>query len=103
MHIFAKFRKFSLFTGGVCSSKNAPRRRLSAVQKPANLYSTKCRFFGPPPPPPGVPVHESALPRGFWGTPPKSPTQPQAPLHAPGAFHDVALADVMILNLIIIR
>jgi len=98
VHIFAKFRKFSLFTGGVCSSKNAPRRRLSAVQKPANLYSTKCRFFGPPPPPPGVPVHESALPRGFWGTPPKSPTQPQAPLHAPGAFQHVALADGVVLN-----
>ena len=44
-------------------------------------------------------MHESALPRGFWGTPPKSPTQPQAPLHAPGAFHDVALAESMTLNL----
>ena len=45
-------------------------------------------------------MHESALPRGFWGTPPKSPTQPQAPLHAPGAFHDVALAESMTLNFI---
>ena len=84
--ILTIFDKFSKPSGELCREKNALRRRLSAVQKPANLYSTKCRFFGPPPPPPGVPVHESALPRGFWGTPPKSPTQPQAPLHAPGAF-----------------
>ena len=48
-------------------------------------------------------MHESALPRGFWGTPPKSPTQPQAPLHAPGAFHDVALAESIILNYFIIK
>ena len=49
-------------------------------------------------------MHESALPRGFWGTPPKSPTQPQAPLHAPGAFHDVALADVVLeINIKLIK
>ena len=54
---FLKLRNFdkhsSPFKGGIC-----------AVQNPANLYSTKCRIFGPPPPPPGAP---------WWDTTPRRP------------------------------
>src|SRR6187431_659966 len=82
LHIFDKKSKTS---GELCRRKNAPQPPLSAVQKPANLYSTKCRFFGPPPPPWGVPVDESPLPRGFSGTPPKSPCPSVSPDTAPRA------------------
>ena len=57
---FLKLRNFdkhsSPFKGGIC-----------AVQNPANLYSTKCRIFGPPPPPPGAP---------WWDTTPRRPPRP---------------------------
>ena len=97
LHFFDKFSKVS---GELCREKNAPRRRLSAVQKPANLYSTKCRFFGPPPPPPGVPVHRVHLPRGPGAPPPKTPCPRTAPaVRSPSALEDVALADIVILNL----
>ena len=81
LHFFDKFSKVS---GELCREKNAPRRRLSAVQKPANLYSTKCRFFGPPPPPGGYQCTECTS-RGSRGpSPPR--TRPSAvPTFAPRA------------------
>ena len=81
LHFFDKFSKVS---GELCREKNAPRRLLSAVQKPANLYSTKCRFFGPPPPPGGYQCTECTS-RGSRGpSPPR--TRPSAvPTFAPRA------------------
>ena len=81
LHIFDKKSKTS---GELCRRKNAPQPPLSAVQKPANLYSTKCRFFGPPPPPGGYQwtrVHS----RGVFGDPPEIPCPNCAPAHAPRA------------------
>src|SRR6187431_1742587 len=81
LHIFDKKSKTS---GELCRRKNAPQPPLSAVQKPANLYSTKCRFFGPPPPPGGYQwtrVHS----RGVFGGPPEIPCPSSAPAHAPRA------------------
>jgi len=81
LHFFEQFSKVS---GELCREKNAPRRLLSAGEKPANLYSTKCRFFGPPPPPWGVPVHRVHLPRVPGALPPR--TRPSAvPTFAPRA------------------
>jgi len=51
--IFAKndqkiviFRHFFFFIGGLCYRKKRAQGVSSAWQKPANLYSTKCRIFG---------------------------------------------------------
>ena len=51
--IFAKndqkiviFAHFFFFTGGLCYRKKRAQGVSSAWQKPANLYSTKCRIFG---------------------------------------------------------
>jgi hypothetical protein len=49
-HFFVKIVFFSKRSGELCKSKNAPQGVLSAWQNPANLYSTKCRIFGPHPP-----------------------------------------------------
>ena len=94
------FDKFSKPSGELCREKNALRRRLSAVQKPANLYSTKCRFFGPPPPPGGYQCTECTS-RGVPGPRPPKPRPSATPVaRSPSAFRDVALADVRTLNLI---
>jgi hypothetical protein len=81
LHFFDEFSKVS---GELCREKNAPRRLLSAGEKPANLYSTKCRFFGPPPPPGGYQCTECTS-RGSRGpSPPR--TRPSAvPTFAPRA------------------
>jgi len=90
LHFFDKFSKVS---GELCREKNALRRRLSAVQKPANLYSTKCRFFGPPPPPGGYQCTECTS-RGSRGPSPLGPAQARSPPSLPERlFQDVALAD----------
>jgi hypothetical protein len=49
---------------------------LSAWKKPANLYSTKCRIFGPPPP---RAQHRGGtpLPDGLFSTPSKNPGLPE--------------------------
>ena len=97
LHFFDKFSKVS---GELCREKNAPRRLLSAVQKPANLYSTKCRFFGPPPPPGGYQCTECTS-RGVPGPRPPKPRPSATPVaRSPSAFHDVALADGVLLNTI---
>jgi hypothetical protein len=51
--IFAKndqkiviFAHFFFFIGGLCYRKKRAQGVSSAWQKPANLYSTKCRIFG---------------------------------------------------------
>ena len=49
------------------------------------IYTVLNAAFRPPTPPWGVPVDESPLPRGFSGTPPKSPCPSSAPAHAPRA------------------
>ena len=79
LHFFDKFSKVS---GELCRRKNAPRRLLSAVQKPANLYSTKCRFFGPPPPPGGYQCTECTS-RGSRGPSPLGPAQARSPPSLP--------------------
>jgi hypothetical protein len=69
-HFFVKIVFFSKRSGELCKSKNAPQGVLSAWQKPANLYSTKCRIFGAHPPPRAQ--HRGGKPRTqgqFWGTP----------------------------------
>src|SRR6187431_1812248 len=78
VHILHIFDKKSKTSGELCRRKNAPQPPLSAVQKPANLYSTKCRFFGPPPPPGGYQwtrVHS----RGGFRGPPRNPPAQAAP------------------------
>ena len=92
LHFFDKFSKVS---GELCREKNAPRRLLSAVQKPANLYSTKCRFFGPPPPPGGYQCTECTS-RGSRGPSPLGPAQARSPPSLPERLLHVALADVNI-------
>ena len=82
VHFLHIFDKKSKTTGELCRQKNAPQPPLSAVQKPANLYSTKCRFFGPPPPPGGYQctrVHS----RGVFGGPPQNPLPKQRPRARP--------------------
>ena len=97
--ILTIFDKFSKVSGELCREKNALRRRLSAVQKPANLYSTKCRFFGPPPPPGGYQCTECTS-RGVPGPRPPKPRPSATPVaRSPSAFEHVALADEVILNL----
>lgn len=49
-HFWPKSRKNAFSVGGVCYEKNARQGLSSAWQKPANLYSTKCRIFGIWPP-----------------------------------------------------
>jgi hypothetical protein len=66
----------------LCREKNAPRRRLSAGEKPANLYSTKCRFFGPPPPPGGYQCTRVPS-RGSRGPSPLGPAQARSPPSLP--------------------
>ena len=80
--ILTIFDKFSKPSGELCREKNALRRRLSAVQKPANLYSTKCRFFGPPPPPGGYQCTECTS-RGSRGPSPLGPAQARSPPSLP--------------------
>ena len=80
LHIFDKKSKTS---GELCRRKNAPQPPLSAVQKPANLYSTKCRFFGPPPPPGGYQWTRVHSRGGFGGTPPNPPAQAAPPRSHP--------------------
>ena len=82
VHFFVIFEKFSKVSGELCREKNALRRRLSAVQKPANLYSTKCRFFGPPPPPGGYQCTECTS-RGSRGPSPLGPAQARSPPSLP--------------------
>ena len=89
LHFFDKFSKVS---GELCREKNAPRRLLSAVQKPANLYSTKCRFFGPPPPPGGYQCTECTS-RGSRGPSPLGPAQARSPPSLPERLLHVALAE----------
>ena len=96
--ILTIFDKFSKVSGELCREKNALRRRLSAVQKPANLYSTKCRFFGPPPPPGGYQCTEctSRGPRGV-PTPLPGPVPKRGPHRTlPERLLHVALADGVI-------
>ena len=88
MHFLHIFHFFSKVSRELCREKNGLLGRVSAVQKPANLYSTKCRFFGPPPPPGGYQCTRVPS-RGVFGGPPQNPAQPQAPLHAPGAFFNM--------------
>src|SRR6187551_1358512 len=96
VHILHIFDKKSKTSGELCRRKNAPQPPLSAVQKPANLYSTKCRFFGPPPPPGGYQwtrVHSRGVPGGF--PPPARPrAQASPPRSLPKRLLHVALADV---------
>ena len=81
LHFFDKKWKVS---GELCREKNGLQASLSAGEKPANLYSTKCRFFGPPPPPGGYQCTECTS-RGSRGpSPPR--TRPSAvPTFAPRA------------------
>jgi hypothetical protein len=68
-HFFVKIVYFSKRSGELCKWKNAPQGVLYALQKPANLYSTKCRIFGPHPPVRSTVVGHP-LPDGlFWGPP----------------------------------
>jgi hypothetical protein len=55
---------------------------LSAWRKPANLYSTKCRFFGPPPPLRG---HRGGdhPPDGLLGGPPQNASHTRTPAPVP--------------------
>jgi len=59
---------------------------LSAWRKPANLYSTKCRFFGPTPPS-GDTVVETTPRTAFWGDPPKTPPTRGPRRRPPDAFN----------------
>src|SRR6187551_950694 len=79
VHILHIFDKKSKTSGELCRRKNAPQPPLSAVQKPANLYSTKCRFFGPPPPPGGYQWTRVHSRGGFRGPPRNPPAQTWPP------------------------
>ena len=47
---FLKTVFFWLLSTSIAPGKKHAQGVLSAWKKPANLYSTKCRIFGPPPP-----------------------------------------------------
>jgi hypothetical protein len=81
LHFFDKFWKVS---GELCREKNGLQASLSAGEKPANLYSTKCRIFGPPPPPGGYQCTECTS-RGSRGPSPLGPAQARSPPFAPRA------------------
>jgi hypothetical protein len=51
-----------------CGHSSRPRRSVSVGKKPANLYSTKCRIFGPRTPPPVAPWWDTSSRRPRTGS-----------------------------------
>ena len=81
-HFWPKSRKNVFSVGGVCYEKNTRQGLSSAWQKPANLYSTKCRIFGIWPP---VGGHRGGLHHFLRRRPPPEvgPRPPEALLPKP--------------------